>query len=78
MIVGVTKQHRAAAYAALLLGVGPCSDCMTGEGKALDAGDKAAAAGFTARKSKANADLLACSLKYNALMKTHRESLVAK
>jgi len=57
------------------------SACMTGEGRALVPGngekDLAQAADFTARKTAANAALQACSQKYNAAMKAHRESYVA-
>ena len=49
------------------------SDCMTGEGKALDAGDADAAAGWARRKEAANVALGDCSKKYNALMATMRE-----
>lgn len=53
------------------------SACMTGEGRALGGGDLARAASFTARKAAANAALQACSQKYNAAMKAHRESYKA-
>ena len=49
------------------------SDCMTGEGKALERGDKEAAVAFAARKDAANSKLQACSAKYNTLMKEMRE-----
>jgi hypothetical protein len=48
------------------------SDCMTGEGKALDADDAAAAQGWAQRKEAANLALAACSQKYNGLMKELR------
>ena len=50
------------------------SDCMTGEGKALDAGDAPAAARWARRKEAANQALHDCSQKYNALMKEMREA----
>jgi len=50
------------------------SDCMTGEGKALDANDGAAAAGWAFRKEAANKALQDCSHKYNGLMKQLREA----
>ena len=50
------------------------SDCMTGEGKALDAGDVAAAVEWGRRKEAANTALAACSHKYNELMRELREA----
>ena len=44
------------------------SDCMTAEGRAIDAGDGAAAAEWARRKEAANQALGECSQKYNALM----------
>ena len=49
------------------------SDCMTGEGRALDAADAAAAAEWGRRKEAANRKLQECSLKYNGAMKALRE-----
>ena len=50
------------------------SDCMTGEGKALDAGDDALAVEWARRKEAANQALADCSTKYNALMGEMREA----
>ena len=50
------------------------SDCMTGEGKAIDAGDDAAAGAWASRKEAANGALGQCSQKYNALMAEMREA----
>jgi len=49
------------------------SDCMTAEGKALDACDDVGAQKWSARKAEANEALQSCSQKYNTLMKTLRE-----
>ena len=49
------------------------SDCMTAEGKALDAGDAEAAAEWRERKEAANTALTLCSQKYNGLMAELRE-----
>jgi len=50
------------------------SDCMTGEGAALDAADAIAAKGWASRKEAANKALQECSHKYNELMKKLREA----
>ena len=50
------------------------SDCMTGEGKALDAGDEGAAREWGRRKEVANLALANCSQKYNELMAKLREA----
>ena len=50
------------------------SDCMTAEGKALDAGDADAADGWSRRKEAANRALADCSGKYNVLMRELREA----
>jgi len=50
------------------------SDCMTGEGKAIDAGEAAAASQWGRRKQAANHALAECSRKYNALMGELREA----
>ena len=50
------------------------SDCMTGEGKALEAGDEDAAAEWGRRKEAANVALAACSHKYNELMAEMRKA----
>ena len=50
------------------------SDCMTAEGKALDAGDADAADGWSRRKEAANRALAECSGKYNVLMRELREA----
>jgi hypothetical protein len=50
------------------------SDCMTAEGKALDAADATAAADWAARKEAANRKLADCSRKYNDLMGELREA----
>ena len=50
------------------------SDCMTAEGRALDAGDADAAAGWARRKEAANVALAECSQKYNSLMGELREA----
>jgi len=47
---------------------------MTGEGKALDAGDAAAAKEWASRKEAANHALADCSKKYNGLMGQLREA----
>ena len=49
------------------------SDCMTGEGRALDAADAAAASEWGRRKEAANRKLQECSQKYNGAMKALRE-----
>uniref|UniRef100_A0A7S3WK82 4-hydroxyphenylpyruvate dioxygenase n=2 Tax=Emiliania huxleyi TaxID=2903 RepID=A0A7S3WK82_EMIHU len=49
------------------------SDCMTAEGRALDAGDADAAAEWGRRKDRANLALAECSQKYNRLMGELRE-----
>jgi len=50
------------------------SDCMTGEGRALNAGDADAAEKWARRKEAANLALAKCSQKYNALMAELREA----
>ena len=50
------------------------SDCMTGEGRALDEGDEMAAAEWGRRKGAANQKLAECSEKYNTLMAELREA----
>ena len=50
------------------------SDCMTAEGKALDAGDADAADDWSRRKEAANRALAECSGKYNDLMRELREA----
>ena len=50
------------------------SDCMTGEGKAIDAADAPAAEQWASRKEAANRALAECSQKYNAKMGTLREA----
>jgi len=50
------------------------SDCMTGEGKALDAGHADAAKEWGRRKVAANLALAKCSQKYNTLMAELREA----
>ena len=50
------------------------SDCMTAEGRALDAGDADAADEWRQRKEAANVALTECSQKYNGLMATLREA----
>jgi len=50
------------------------SDCMTAEGKAVEAGDSSGAAEWARRKEEANLALQECSQKYNALMKDMREA----
>ena len=50
------------------------SDCMTGEGRALDAGHADAAADWARRKEAANQALAECSRKYNALMAELRQA----
>ena len=50
------------------------SDCMTAEGRALDAGDADAADEWRQRKEAANVALTECSQKYNGLMATLRET----
>ena len=49
------------------------SDCMTAEGRALDAADAAAAGEWGRRKEAANRKLQECSQKYNVAMKALRE-----
>jgi len=49
------------------------SDCMTAEGKAVDAGDRSEADAWAQRKEEANLALQECSQKYNTLMKDMRE-----
>ena len=49
------------------------SDCMTAEGRALDAGDADAAAEWGRRKDRANRALAECAQKYNRLMGELRE-----
>ena len=49
------------------------SDCMTGEGRAIDAGDAHAAREWARRKEAANAALAGCSRKYNERMGELRE-----
>lgn len=49
------------------------SDCMTAEGKAIEAGDEVATAHWSGLKEGANKRLQVCSSKYNALMKKMRE-----
>ena len=50
------------------------SDCMTAEGRAVDAGDAAAAEELGRRKEVANVALTQCSQKYNGLMAELREA----
>ena len=50
------------------------SDCMTGEGNALAAGEADAAGEWGRRKEQANRALAECSQKYNSLMATLREA----
>ena len=50
------------------------SDCMTGEGRAIDADDVAMADEWGRRKEAANQALAACSQKYNARMAELREA----
>ena len=50
------------------------SDCMTGEGKALDAGDLDASTEWARRKEAANLALAECSQKYNEQMRELREA----
>jgi len=50
------------------------SDCMTSEGKALDAGDADAAKNWARRKEAANLALAECSQTYNARMAKLREA----
>ena len=50
------------------------SDCMTGEGRARDEGDEAAAAEWGRRKGAANQKLAECAEKYNTLMAELREA----
>ena len=50
------------------------SDCMTAEGKAVDAADADAAEGWARRKEAANDALAECSKKYNTLMGAMREA----
>ena len=50
------------------------SDCMTGEGKAIDAADASAAKEWARRKEAANQALHDCSHKYNELMRSMREA----
>ena len=50
------------------------SDCMTSEGKALNAGDVDAAEQCARRKEAANRALAECSQKYNGMMSELREA----
>ena len=78
LIITSTLTRRVALFTEQLVEANPVltdiSDCMTAEGRALDAGDAAAAGEWRQRKEEANVALKDCSEKYNGLMASLRET----